>query len=362
MSENNIGKPVYGDGGSRRPNISNSNWQLKTQGSHVYRILPPFGVLAKLGRWSQYEALHWGFKLSNGKHRAFRCILRKKRGTNLVTQECPMCTKMAQVEADKKAKFDQMTKSKKSPEEISKALEPIEAWQQAFNLQKGHFLNVLSPDGQIGRLFIKIRCKQSLDKTLASIISEEGVDPIWAEQGVWLDFQRFGAGRNDTVYDVKPAYEVVEVNGRKLKSVKNAPLSQDTINRMTTEAWDLATFYRDLSFDEIQMLVSSNGDPQIMDSLFGMPVTAKSEEIPEEDDVSGYEEPDMETPAEALLEEAKKQETAVPVSAAEQQLLAQLAALRSTKTKVDHTPTPKPENDTDRMTQDFLRTFGKPTT
>jgi hypothetical protein len=290
-----IGKPVYGNQTNSRSNSANANWKLADEGSHIYRILPPYGSLAASGRWSQYEALHWGFQLSTGKKRAFRCIQRKNRKTGMIEVECPMCTK---IEEQKNVLADRMKILKeqgKTKDQVKAALEPLNDWLQKFNIQKGHFLNVLREDRQIGRLFIKIRCKQALDTALKDLVEKEHLDPIASEQGVWLDFQRTGMGRDNTVYNVVPAMEDIEVNGRRLKSIKEAPLSDELLERMKKEAWDLGTFNKDLTFNEIQMLVSSDGDPSIADSVFGAPVSSPTKAEPEYDE---YDEEDVDpTPA-----------------------------------------------------------------
>jgi hypothetical protein len=285
----NIGKPVYGNQSNAKANAANANWKIGDEGSHIYRVLPPFGTNAESGRWSQYEALHWGFALSNGKKRVFRCMQRKNRKTGMIDVECPMCTKIEEQKAVLEQKQKELKSSGKSKDQIKAILEPLNDWLQRYNVQKGHFVNALRRDGQIGRLFIKIKCKQSLDKTCKELVEKEGIDPIWAQEGVWLDFQRTGMDR-DTTYNVVPAMEDIEVNGRRLKDICRAPLNEEIIERMKKEAWDLATYHKDLAYNEILMLVNSDGDPEIVDSVFGAPAIstapkAEPEYEPEESDV-----------------------------------------------------------------------------
>ncbi len=320
-TESVIGKPVYGNqGGNSRPNAANANWKIGNEGSHVYRILPPFGLLANAGRWSQYEAVHWGFSLSNGKKRAFRCIQRKNSRTKMVEIECPMCKKIAEqtkLRDDRKFKLEA---DGKSPSEVAAVLQPLNDWLSTFNLQKGHYLNVMRQDGQIGKLFIKIRLKQALDAKLPIFMNKYKLDPIAAEDGMWLDFTRTGMGRNDTTYDVTPLEEPVEINGRTLIDIKAAPLSPDVIKRMSKEAFELSTQFRDLTYDEVQMMVASNGDPTIVDTVFGAPTIAPATKtaaapVYEED---SYEDEEAPTAAPAVADE-------------EEQIMAQLAALRAKK-------------------------------
>jgi hypothetical protein len=319
-----ISEPIYERPSSKRPNALNANWKLDSEGDHIYRVLPAFGSLAASGQFSKYEALHWGISLSTGKKSAFRCIQRKDSKTKMITQECPMCAKMAKVQKEVEERKKLLDEKKVSPDEAKKILTPQLEWLECYNLQKGHYVNVMRPDGQIGRLFIKIKCKQSLDITIKKLITE-GYSPAGIKGGVWLNFERIGMGRNDTTYQVHPVDELVEVNGKKLKTTKEAPLTPEILERMKTEAWDLGTYYKDLSYNEIQMLVSSEGDPAMADSILGAPAFAKMPEpAVEEDSFDAPEEP--QAPVKTTNNQALAQEDAEEAAA-----LAALQAIRDRK-------------------------------
>ncbi len=335
-----IGKPVYGNqGGNSRPNAANANWKIGNEGSHVYRILPPFGLLASSGRWSQYEAVHWGFSLSNGKKRAFRCIQRKGRN-KMIEVECPMCKKIAEKTRQYESSREKFLADGKTEAEVAVLVQPLADWLKTFNVQKGHYLNVLRQDGQIGKLFIKIKMKQDLDLKLPKFMEKYKIDPIAANEGMWLDFTRNGMERNNSVYGVEPVEETVEINGRKLIDIKSAPLSADVIKRMAKEAFELSTQFRDLTYDEVQMMVSSNGDPTIVDGVFGAPTTAptaKTNPTPPEDDYGD----EGEIPGSSANSPPIDEEAAI---------MAQLASLRAKKS------TPKPSV-TEGSDDDFVAQF-----
>lgn len=319
---NEIAEPIYDrKGGSSRPNSGNANWKIDSEGSHIYRILPPFGGLSSKGEFSKYEALHWGFALSTGKKRAFKCIRRKNSKTKMIEVECPMCSEYDKRQAAFDSKKKDLENNKVSPTEAKQVLSKDQEWLQRYNCQRGHFLNVMRPDGQIGRLFIKIKAKQALDITIKELRGE-GYSPAGIANGVWLDFIRIGMGRNDTTYQVRAAEETMEVNGRKMKSIKTSALSAEVLERMKTEAWDLSNYYKDLSFNEIQMLVQSDGDPKIVDSVFGAPTVQDS--APSDEGEQDFEEPPMNA---KHYEEAKS----APVMNEEDAVLAQLAAIRAKK-------------------------------
>ena len=330
MSEETlIGEPVFGSNSqNQRPNIGNANWKLDKEGSHIYRVLPPFGLLARSGRWSFYEAIHWGFGASNGKKRPFRCILRKNRKTGMVEQECPMCTWISQQVEMRSNKEIELKQQKRTDAEIKDILKPLDLWIRNYNLEKAHFVNALRTDGQIGRLKIRIKCKQNLDVLIKKHMERGGANPISAREGLWLEFQRVGQGR-ETTYPVEVVQEEMMVNGKRLKADKEAPLTNELIKRMAAEAWELSTGYRELTYDQIKMLVGARGEAEMVDSVFGSPkvsetVSSVVEDEPELDD---------ETPEMRVLEtESPKEDD--KVKAEEEALLAQLAALRSTRSQV----------------------------
>lgn len=278
MSNSTVGKAVYGNQNSKK-NWANANWQIQDNGSHLYRILPPFGLLAAKGQWAQREAIHWGYKSGDGKMRPFRCIQRTNPKTKMVIVECPQCTKIA----EKKKIYDNAVKKfvndGKSQEEAWKLTEGLKAWLDRFNLDFSYSVNALRPeDNQIGKLKLKTSAKKSLDEEIKRLQEKKGIeDPLDPDTGVLFDFQRSGAGRFDTKYAVTVAMENVKVGGEDLERIRRFPLTQDIINRMGKEAFELATSFTDLNHDQIALLVSSNGDASIVDSVFGAGTTTKSE-------------------------------------------------------------------------------------
>jgi len=283
--ENELGEPTYGAGKSKK-DFSNANWKISTEGSHYFRILPPFGSLSKSGRYMQYEALHWGMEASNGWKRVFPCVRVKDNKTKMVKQECPMCLRIDAKREELAKKIEQLKKAKvdfKAPE-AKKMLQPLNDWLQRFNVQRGFFLNAMSPDGKIGRLYIKIKCKNDLEIAISKLV-KDGYNPVGIE-GVWLDFQRFGLGRDDTTFKVEPVQETVDMNGVKAKVVKTHKLTPDLIAQVKASSFDLGTFYTQLDYNSVQALATSGeNNSEIVDSIFGVPKTSASEVTEEEDEV-----------------------------------------------------------------------------
>lgn len=292
---NEIGRAVYTQNEfKKRTNSENVNWKLK-EGSNIYRILPPFGTLASLGKWSNYEVIHWGYGVEvdgEKKMRPFRCIQRKNFKTKVVEVECPQCSAADKMFREENSLREKYRSQGKSEEEVRSLLKSFSDWRSLFNTQRSHYVNVLRPDGQLGKLRLSNRAMAALRMEIKNLIDTgEETDPCGVDRGVWLDFFRQGMDTS-SIFKVSAVYETVNVNGRNMKSLKPAPLTPELVERMKTEAFDLGTGYKDLTRDQIQILVDSDGDPETVTSIFGAPVTSNTDFNPEdfEDEPSGTKE------------------------------------------------------------------------
>jgi len=332
-NDNFIGEPSFG-GKKDDGKWKNANWRIDDSGDQVYRILPPCHTYARSGRWSAYESIHWGFAGTNGKMRPFRCIQQKDLKTKMVKQECPACQWIEGKRNDYNALVDTLKAENRSKEDIERQTGDMLKWLLRFNLQKGHFVNAMRPDGAIGRLFLKIKCKQNLD-ILNKKLEAKDKNAISASKGLWLVFTREGRGK-ETVYPVSVQQEEFTFNGQTYSKDKEAPLTAEVIARMKTEAFDLTSNYTDISYDQVLQLVGAKADPQTVDSVFGLPkVSAMPEEDVEEDVPEFYTPTPTAKPApEPVVAKAAPVQPSAPVvqeDDSEARLEAQLAALRAKK-------------------------------
>lgn len=356
-NENLIGKPNY-DGGGTKKDFSNFNWKVTEEGPNVYRPLPPFSSLAKAGYWSKYEAIHWGFKTSDGKHKPFRCVQRKNFKTKMIEVACPMCKKIAEQRATHDSRKKSLEAEKKTKEEINTLLMPLSDWLKAHNVQKGHFINALRPDMKIGRLFLKITAKQALDARIEEARKKKNIDPIDIDGGLWFDFKRTGTGAT-TSYTVDFVSDERNVEGVGTVSVlRRAPLTPELLTRMATEAFDLTKSYRDLTVNEVEALVNSGGDVTIVDSVFGNPTvkttsvaTPMEEPEMEEEEVSA---PEMATKTPTLPEPTVTEGEVDPEEAA---LVKQILALQAKKRAGKSETAPTPTTNNNMSDDDFIASF-----
>jgi hypothetical protein len=275
-----VGQAKFGTDKPKR-NWDNANWSIKKGETAVYRILPPFGRLAPSGKWFKYETIVWGFKGTNGKQRPFRSTLVKNR-KGMIERPDPT---VAWIESRNQELQDQIKELKskgKTKAEIERLTEPLQEFVNQYRVNKFLLLNVMRPDGQIGRLTIKYKHKQALDALFEDLLNKENINPIDPKQGVWVEFSKKGEGR-DTQFFCKAVEDVIRENGKTMKSIRPAPLTADDIKRMKDEAWDLTMAYRDISDEDVARLAESRGDPEVVDFVFGTKVTkTETVDVPEE--------------------------------------------------------------------------------
>lgn len=258
-----IGTPQYGS--KKKLNI-----RLK-DGATRARILPPLGTLASEGKWAIFDSIHWGYKGSGGM-RPFRCIQKIDFKTKMVKVQCPECDKIAQKKALLEATKKKLEAEGKTPDQIKEFVKPLADWLFSHNLDKKWYMNVVTPESKIGRLAVPHKSYTALQELITELVSKKNIDPIGVEGGVEFDFIRSGSG-NQTTHRVAVVMQQMEVDvgGQKMKveAIKPAPLTEDVISRLATEAFDLSDSATVLTYDQIQMLVSSEGDPEIADQVFG---------------------------------------------------------------------------------------------
>lgn len=189
----------------------------------------------------------------------------------MLEQDDPAVTWITSLNLQRQERLDQLKKQGVSKEDSLKKVENLTQLTSQFRIDKYFSVNVMREDGVIGKLKLKIKCKQALDALFEKMLSEEDINPIDPNEGVWVRFFRNGVGR-DTTYSCDVVQDsFVTESGIKGKTVRKAPLSEKDLKRMEEDAYDLTTGYREITYEEIKRLVDSGGDPAVVDSVFGAP-------------------------------------------------------------------------------------------
>lgn len=294
------------------PKFGNSGGDYKKTrtvgaGDTFFRALPPMFSLRESGDWRKYFATHWGYEgvserdASKTFQKPFRCILDKDRRTGLVRQECPACTKRAQVEKELADKEKAIRAEMVGKDEavivarLNKELEPMVQWLEDHRLDGKWYVNAKFKDGTFGS--IKLNHKFHMSRILeiingktatatspavAALMEAEGINPLDPAQGVWFVVHRTGSKRSvvDTT-DIEMENVVGEVNGQKrnLKQIVLAPLTDEECEKAGKDCEDLATLGGAvLSFEQIEALVNGSGDPDEVDQAMSAAETAAAQQ------------------------------------------------------------------------------------
>jgi hypothetical protein len=263
-----FGKASIGNGTRTR------NFRL-SEGSNIYRIAPAYGSLAASGRWFRFIKQHWGYKSAgteanaNGFPKLFICPEDVDFKTKMIRVSCPECTLISETTAMVENKSQKLMEAGKTKEEIDTLLGVQKEWIKAHNLDKKYIVLAKNEKGEWGVLWLPYKAKEALDNRRTKILAEDGFDILDAEEGAWVDFTRSGTGFRNTTYTCDVVSETVTLeNGKKARQIKAEPLVDADLDAIVAECPDLATVGRNLTVEQIERLVESMGDPDVVESVF----------------------------------------------------------------------------------------------
>jgi hypothetical protein len=262
--------------GTAKNGTSDMNWtvhSIKDDSPNVFRIAPPVKSLKAVGKWKVYDRLHYGYVVPNEQNpdkpraRPFRCIEQVNRTTKMIEQDCPECAFLA-AEEEKVAKMVKSYMEKgKSEQEAEEFVKGARKLLREHNLDKKWYVLAKNLAGEWGLLKLGYRAMTALEDTRNEYIKANGgADPLDATAGVWFEFTRQGKNR-DTRYAVKLAMESLGGGRFQVKSGALTRVDAEALKRCP----DLAKVNDNkvLSYDQIQALVSSGGDPTVAATVFG---------------------------------------------------------------------------------------------
>ncbi len=96
------------------------------------------------------------------------------------------------------------------------------------------------------------------------------LNPIASEGGVWFNLEV--VKQPQVMHTAHVVNESIPVNGEQYERVKPAPLSQEVLDRMPTESFDLGNLFTVLTVEQVKLIVDSNYDPEVVDRVFASPV------------------------------------------------------------------------------------------
>lgn len=249
-----------------------NQWKPVEGDNHI-RILPPMlSLMDDEFGWHRYHGIHFGYHgvdsqdKNKTRVRPFRCIQDKKKG--MVVQECPACEAIEKIEAEKKSTEAKLVAAGTAKDAIETELSPLAKWLKEHNCDRKMYMNVMRPDGEVGFFTVSYRTFKKLEEKLKDLAEKENLSAIDPEEGVWLNIKRTGKGiQSDDAVEI--VQEDVKIDGRTLKDMKRAPLTEAQAEKALSECKDLDLVGTRLTYDQIAELISVGEVPEEVDRVFG---------------------------------------------------------------------------------------------
>jgi hypothetical protein len=361
MAFSAFGKPKYG-GNSFAKNI-----KPKEGAALVVRILPPIKSLAESGEWAIYHGIHYGYKGVNPRDpnkpifKTFRCIEERDFKTKMVKQDCPECDLIKHWEDELETILANAKKDGLTKEDTEEMASAHRAWLKEHNCDRKWHMNVKQENGEFAVLTLSHKTKKNiLEPLIQKLLTDEGIDALEPEQGVWFRITRTGK-QIEAVDHIEAVEEAVKdpTTGRISKTTKLAPLTEADEQKALKECPDLATSVTVITYNQIKALTESSGEPESVDAIFALGQKKESSAgnrhaQPSTQRVQKQEEPKPEPKVEPKVEAKAESKSAgaggtggpsvAELQAMMMQLQAQLAAATAPKTETQE-PAPAPKSE-----------------
>jgi len=325
-------------------------------GDNVYRILPPMKSLAKLGYWSKYYSVVWGYENAGGKKRPFNDCRKTNFKTRAVEVESAAYLKSAKINA----MLDELKLKKKNGEAVDpETLDRVTKLAKRYNIEGKHYVNAVNLKGEIGVLKIGAKAKQGIEAETKKLLAK-GIDPLSIENGRYFNIYREGTGLQ-TMYQVTVYKEQREVGGELAEFDKVHAMDANFIARLGAEASDLGSLYVSPTPDQIKSIVEG-ADPDVV-----LGANAASEAPAADDDIPGDEGQDAgpsaaELAASAALEAKKASDAKLAAEAKKAKddadALAAKKAAEASDLKGAETPANPGASATSQSDADWLKSMG----
>ncbi len=300
----------FGNSASRnakRKEFKKTNYFNLEKGDNFYRIMPEMFTGIEKNLWAVYYVRHWGYKKENGQKQPFLCVRKYDPKTRMIAHECAFCR-------DFEAKSDTVDELKEELDKFKKMLaeaqdngsdDEVEGLEAQIDdvssrlsetrgtlgsVERRFWVNALNKKGEFGILalpktvFEQLAGKRNKDGTrvpglFKTLDEEEGISALDVDQGVFFKITRTGSDQFDTEYATSAEQEITEVNGRKTKQTKLAPLSNEVKMRALKECTDLVTMFDHLVLSDADMKAIVNGSPAAVSAVASRPMKVETEDV-----------------------------------------------------------------------------------
>jgi ribosomal protein L12E/L44/L45/RPP1/RPP2 len=218
-----------------------------TEGSHIYRILPPFGT-DNQRKASRQIQLHWGFFKADGGTSPLACSY-PFEGT------CPICNHVKDLEgmADKEKALGN-----------TDAADGITKDASNIRVKRSFLLNAANKNGEVGVLEIPKTAHDQMIELMREYLNKYGKNPTSLKDGVWFVFSRSGKGFN-TVYKVSINKSMVTLeDGDQVEKVDRSALAQNIQDNYEQLAYDIHTMYKPIKSTDLKRILDGEHIDEVL--------------------------------------------------------------------------------------------------
>lgn len=240
-------------------------------GSNLYRILPPVHSLSNENKIAQYWSIIW-LTAPNGRKYPVPSILKKGKNGEILTRD-PLIEKIEAIA--------EMGKQALAIGDTA-ALQQVKELQSKIYNKKFYALNAMNMNGEVGVLHLPYTAYQSLQNKLKDLFSN-GIDPIGIgpDKGLFFDFKRSQDERGRIMYSVEVATRLQKSGSMPQLEYIRAPITDEEAKLIASQAEDLATLYRPVRAQDMELLASLT--QEAFDAVFGRGETVNTEGSDDED-------------------------------------------------------------------------------
>jgi hypothetical protein len=363
-----------------KPNYSKSSafektvfYQLKSKPSPVTSLTLRLGptpakhtALVEKGIWAMFIKTHFGVKMKVTKNdggsvdipQTYLCVEKTDRNKNVLV-ECPECNEVSLRKTKMEREKKRLEGENKTKEEVAVALKYQNQWLKEHNLDMKWHILAKDLSGKWGFLKISNKCKKKLDEKIKELVAKD-IDPLSPERGVWLVFKRTDVDSWQDPGDLVDVHTEEDAEGNIKRKYDAFTDSDDT---QLDKLPGLNEIGRKITPAQIRLLVESNGDEDVVKSIFN---AGKKSEESAEPTMSVAEKPvpnptaafGLETTAPAVDDEEARLEAALAAARARKAAAATAqTTVAPVATGMAQVPSPKMQTALAQDMDSFMATF-----
>jgi len=230
-------------------------------GQNVYRILPPFGKIAKEKGFPFSEVfLHW-WRQEGSTKAGFPVLCTKKSDP----AGCPICDEVDRQNVELEKALAKFTTASGDKQKINWNAVPDDLKAKAkrvrdISWQRHYYYNAVSPAGDIGILKLPKTLGDKLNAKIRACVEEDGYNPVSRKEGVFFVLTRTKTNTGKYDFDVAIKKQKVKLpDGDIAEKTLKGPLSEEVLAKLPTAMRDLYDLFKPQTAESLKKIMASKG-------------------------------------------------------------------------------------------------------